>query len=196
MLSKTNTAKIIHNASIQSSAPSISSEHYSRTPSSIMRQPSNFIKCEKKQNSRTPPELKNAESKQNIQVTEFMRDKSGSQLQNTVKQEFEVADCMKKIDEIMSMLARNNRLGEIQNICEISRKNTKSRLERTASKDCKQNTRRGEKIEKCSREYILQLREKELKISELQEKLSRKDIEIESQRQLINLLRKINSQHQ
>ena len=81
--------------------------------------------------------MKNAESKQNIQVTEFMRDKSGSQLQNTVKQEFEVADCMKKIDEIMSMLARNNRLGEIQNICEISRKNTKSRLERTASKDVK-----------------------------------------------------------
>lgn len=68
---------------------------------------------------------------------------------------------MKKIDEIMNMLAKNNRVGETQNISEISRKNTKSRLERTVSRDCKEN-RHGyaERGEKNSREYIMELREK------------------------------------
>lgn len=60
-----------------------------------------------------------------------MRDKSVNGLNQigTSRNEVEISECMKKIDEIMSMLARNNKLEEIQhNVGEISRKNTRSRL--------------------------------------------------------------------
>lgn len=74
------------------------------------------------------------------------------------------------------MLEENKKLEDSQTPSSLlSRRQTRSKLDNSVNKE-NRNTNRTERAGQQNKELIMELREKELKISELQEKLSRKDV--------------------
>ncbi len=86
----------------------------------------------------------------------------------------------KKIDKIMELLEKSNHIGG---------KGT----EEGELAGSWEDTAKEMEIIKTNRILRVELREKELKISQMQELLSRKEMEIEAQRELIKLLRDRNA---
>jgi hypothetical protein len=82
-----------------------------------------------------------------------------------------------KIDRIMEMLEKSNSLGS----------------KTTIGQDCEEEWTSESDTLKSNRLLRVELRDKELKISQLQELLSRKEMEIEAQREVIKMLRDKNS---
>lgn len=82
-----------------------------------------------------------------------------------------------KIDRIMEMLEKSNSLGSKTSI----------------GQDCEEEWASENDMLKSNRLLRVELRDKELKISQLQELLSRKEMEIEAQREVIKMLRDKNS---
>lgn len=79
----------------------------------------------------------------------------------------------------MNLLSLNRKMEEnMVPSAPLSRRQTRSQLASTINKENRDDTSRTDRGEKGSQHkaLIMELREKELKISELQEKLSRKEI--------------------
>ena len=89
----------------------------------------------------------------------------------------------KKIDRLMEMLEKSRLISE--------KTATESALR---EEECGARPREDEVI-RANKVLRIEVRDKELKISQLQELLSRKEMEIEAQREVIKLLREKNSSH-
>ena len=90
----------------------------------------------------------------------------------------------KKIDRLMEMLEKSRLISE--------KTATESALRE--EEECGARPREDEVI-RANKVLRIEVRDKELKISQLQELLSRKEMEIEAQREVIKLLREKNSSH-
>ena len=88
----------------------------------------------------------------------------------------------KKIDRLMQLLEKSHHISN-KTVTESSLKEDESDLSRLKDSE----------IIKSNRMLRGELREKELKIGQLQEMLSRKQMEIEAQRQVIKILREKNN---
>ena len=114
----------------------------------------------------------------------FAKDKRRAQeKENTENGNSERRGGRKKIDRLMEMLEKSRLISE--------KTATESVLR---EEECGARPREDEAI-RANKLLRIEVRDKELKISQLQELLSRKEMEIEAQREVIKLLREKNSSH-
>ena len=103
-------------------------------------------------------------------------------------------EIMWKVEKIMKMLEKSSKLENEETGEYCIRKMSYERLNNT-NKENSISISNEETSRTNNRKLIMELRRKELRISELQDQLSRKEMEVESQRELIKLLTQLNNKN-